>query len=147
MNDEEIIKNAFRKVTGLSSCTTLSYENVFLPVSEEIIKETRAEVIGQVLDIINREFPVCTCKDDIVNPDCPNELLDGAWSNNLNLHLSEEIKALLYENNQRNVLKSSPQKEDNQDSLQYASQNENGSNVAKAKGDSLADTNNQEGKA
>ena len=59
--------------------------------------ETNAkkEVLKEVLKLIDKMFPICTCIDGRngmePNKSCKNELMDGAWTNGINKELKARI--------------------------------------------------------
>lgn len=66
-------------------------------MSDAMDKEMRGMVkVEDVLKIIDKEFPLCICDDGIEGgkADCPNELMDGAWTDGINRDLTKKIKAL-----------------------------------------------------
>lgn len=53
------------------------------------------EQIDEILDeVIDKILPLCICGEGSVKVEesCPNELLDGCWSDTLNRHIKEELR-------------------------------------------------------
>lgn len=67
--------------------------------------------LDDVLKIIDKEFPICICKDDeSVDKYCPNELMDGAWSGSINNNLKRELKQLVDKNHESDTSPAQSQK-------------------------------------
>lgn len=50
-----------------------------------------SEMLDAVQKIINEMFPKCICEGDCIDKNCPNELMDGAWTDYYNKELTEKI--------------------------------------------------------
>lgn len=72
-----------------------SRAGVYCSSCRELVDKTKEQTKAKILKIIDEILPMCICKDDdCVDKNCPSELLDGVWSNNLNLTIRERIEKL-----------------------------------------------------
>lgn len=101
--DDEIVNQALENCI-VAEIKLGQYARHELPLTEickEVIQVAREGYVrvDDVLKILNYILPCCICKSNQpIDKDCPNELLDGIWSDSLNRKIKREIKSLSQSN-------------------------------------------------